>query len=57
LVKRTSRKRKLTLDNVVIVTTKETMFDAKKSKVSELLGKEWIYPVPLLIEPKNMKGK
>jgi hypothetical protein len=26
------------LDNVVIVTTEETMFDAKKSKVSELLG-------------------
>jgi hypothetical protein len=38
VVKRTSKKERLTLDSVVVITMKETMLDAKKSKVSELLG-------------------
>jgi hypothetical protein len=38
VVKRTSKKRRLTLDSVVVITMKETMLDAKQSKVSELLG-------------------
>jgi hypothetical protein len=38
LVRRTSRKRKLTLDNTMVMTTEETLLDEKKDKVSELLG-------------------
>jgi hypothetical protein len=38
VVKRTSKKRRLTLDSAVMITTEETLFDAKQSKVSELLG-------------------
>jgi hypothetical protein len=37
VVKRKSRKRKLTLDSVVVVTIEETLFDTKKAKVSEFL--------------------
>jgi len=36
--KRTNKKRRLTLDIVVMITMEETMLDAKQSKVSELLG-------------------
>jgi hypothetical protein len=38
VVKRTNKKRRLTLDNVVMITTEETLLDARRSKVSKLLG-------------------
>jgi hypothetical protein len=38
VVKRTSRKIKLTLDSTIVVTIEETVFDAKKAKVRKLLG-------------------
>jgi hypothetical protein len=37
-VRRTQRKIKLTLDNTMVMITKETLLDEKKAKVSELLG-------------------
>jgi hypothetical protein len=40
VVERKSRKRKLTLDNATVITTKEILLDNKKAKVSELLGEE-----------------
>jgi len=41
VVKRISKKRRLTLDNDVVVTMKENLFDTKKAKVNKLLG-EWM---------------
>jgi hypothetical protein len=38
IVRRTGKKRRLTLDNVVMITMEETLLDARQSKVSELLG-------------------
>ena len=38
MVKRTRKKRNLTLDITVVVTTEEALFDTKKEKVKELLG-------------------
>jgi hypothetical protein len=38
VVRRTGNKRRLTLDNAVLITMEETLLDAKQSKVSELLG-------------------
>jgi hypothetical protein len=37
-VRRTSRKRKLNLDNTMVMTVEETLLDAKKDKVNEMLG-------------------
>jgi hypothetical protein len=37
VVKRTSNKRRLTLDSAMVISTEETLFGAKLSKVSELL--------------------
>jgi hypothetical protein len=38
VVRRTGKKRRITLDNVVMITTEETLLDARQSRVSELLG-------------------
>jgi hypothetical protein len=38
VVRRIGKKRRLTLDNVMLITMEETLLDDKKSKVSELLG-------------------
>jgi hypothetical protein len=37
VVRRTNRNKRLTLDNVVIITTEETLLDARQSRVSKLL--------------------
>jgi hypothetical protein len=37
VVKRTSKKTRLTLDSVVVITREENLFDTKKTKVNELL--------------------
>jgi len=37
-VTRASRKRKLNLDNTMVMTVEETLLDAKKDKVNEMLG-------------------
>jgi hypothetical protein len=38
IVKRTGKKRRITLDSVVMITMEETLLDAGQSRVSELLG-------------------
>jgi hypothetical protein len=37
VVKRIRKKRRITIDSAVVITTKETLLDTRKSKVSELL--------------------
>jgi hypothetical protein len=37
-VTRTSRKRNMSLDNIMVINTEETLLDVKKAKVSEFLG-------------------
>jgi hypothetical protein len=38
VVKRTTRKRNITLDNTMFITTEETLLDSEKYKVSKILG-------------------
>jgi hypothetical protein len=38
IVKRTGKKRRITLDSAVIITMEETLLDTGQSKVTELLG-------------------
>jgi hypothetical protein len=38
VVKRTRKKRRITLDSALMITTEETLLDAGQSRVSELLG-------------------
>jgi hypothetical protein len=38
VMRRTTNKRKLTLNNTLLITTKETLFDTKNAKRNELIG-------------------
>ena len=38
LMRRTIKKRKLTLDNTLFITTEETLFDIENAKMTELIG-------------------
>jgi hypothetical protein len=57
LVKRTQRKRKLTLDSTMIMTSEETFLDAKKTKVSELLGAGMAISHATIDRPKKKKER
>jgi hypothetical protein len=37
MMKRTIRKRKLTLDSTLFITTKETLFDTENTRMTELI--------------------
>jgi hypothetical protein len=38
MMRRTIKKRKLTLDNTLFITTEETLFDIENAKMTELIG-------------------
>jgi hypothetical protein len=38
VMRRTTKKRRLTLDNTLLITTEETLFDTENAKMTELIG-------------------